>query len=126
MIVHDHAETPSAITLKSASTIAEITVVRGLGRRFGLFHGKRHPAELGPGEVGAFLRHFRSGSCPRVCVDTRRRFDPRCSTTVCDVQMPGLDDVAIASTNKKLPVVLTLEQEVRRLFGGLRAECKAW
>ena len=34
---------------------------------------------------------------------------------VLDIQMPGLDDVAIARTNKKLPVVLTLT-DVRRLF----------
>ncbi len=27
-------------------------------RRFILFHGKRHPREMGEGEVGAFLSHL--------------------------------------------------------------------
>jgi len=27
-------------------------------RRFILFHGKRHPAEMGPAEVGAFLTYL--------------------------------------------------------------------
>ena len=27
-------------------------------RRFIVFHGKRHPAEMGAGEVGAFLTHL--------------------------------------------------------------------
>jgi integrase len=33
-------------------------VLRGLGQAFILFHGKRHPAEMGAAEVGDFLTHL--------------------------------------------------------------------
>lgn len=85
-------------------------------RRFILFHGKRHPAELGAREVGDFLSHLAVDRHVSASTQTQARsallFLYR---RVLDVQLPWLDDVAAARTNKKLPVVLTMT-EVRQLL----------
>ena len=121
VIVHDHAETPSAITLISASTIAEMrrtwtgSPVRPLPRQ-APSRGAR------PGRGMAFLRHF-AVDC-RVSASTQTQLrSALLYRPVLDIQMPGLDGAAIARTNKRLPVVLT-PLIVRRLFEQ-RAECKA-
>ena len=45
------------IRLKHYSIRTEDTYVEWT-RRFILFHGKRHPREMGPGEVESFLTHL--------------------------------------------------------------------
>jgi hypothetical protein len=51
-------------------------------KRFILFHGKRHPQEMGAAEVGAFLTHLavegmyplqpKTKRCPRCCFCIKR------------------------------------------------------
>lgn len=85
-------------------------------RRFVLFQGKRHPAELGAREVGDFLSHLAVDRHVSASTQTQARsallFLYR---RVLDVQLPWLDDVAAARLDRKLPVVLTAT-EVRRLL----------
>jgi integron integrase len=86
-------------------------------RRFIHFHGKRHPRELGAGEVGDFLSHLAVDRHVSASTQTQARsallFLYR---RVLDIQMPWLEEVAAARAAKKLPVVLTAT-EVRRLLG---------
>ena len=85
-------------------------------RRFVLFHGKRHPAELGAREVGDFLSHLAVDRKVSASTQTQARsallFLYR---RVLAVQLPWLDEVIAARIDKKLPVVLTITQ-VRRLL----------
>ena len=85
-------------------------------RRFIVFHGKRHPAQLGAPEVADFLSHLAVARRVSASTQTQARsallFLYR---RVLDVQMPWLDEIATARTDKKLPVVLTAT-EVRRLL----------
>jgi integron integrase len=85
-------------------------------RRFILFHGKRHPQDLGAREVGDFLSHLAVERHVSASTQTQARsallFLYR---RVLDVQLPWLDEVAAARMDKKLPVVLTAT-EVRRLL----------
>ena len=85
-------------------------------RRFILFHGKRHPQDLGAREVGDFLSHLAVDRHVSASTQTQARsallFLYR---RVLGVQLPWLDEVAAARLDKKLPVVLTAT-EVRRLL----------
>ena len=85
-------------------------------RRFILFHGKRHPQDLGAREVGDFLSHLAVDRHVSASTQTQARsallFLYR---RVLDVQLPWLDEVAAARLDKKLPVVLTTT-EVHRLL----------
>ena len=88
-------------------------------RRFILFHGKRHPREMGAPEVEAFLSHLA----------TARRVSPSTQNQalsallflyreVMEVELPRLDGVVHAKRPKHIPVVLT-ESEVRALLAQL-------
>jgi integron integrase len=90
----------------------------GWARRFILFHGKRHPGEMGAGEVRDFLSHMSSER--NVSASTQNQAKSALLFLYKDVlgiELPWLDEVISAKAAKRLPVVLT-QTEVRRLLGG--------
>jgi Phage integrase, N-terminal SAM-like domain len=80
-------------------------------RRFIFFHDKRHPAEMGPAEIAAFLSSLAVRD--KVAASTQNQ---ALSTLlflyrdVLGVELPGLDDVVWAKRPQYLPVVLTREE----------------
>ena len=88
-------------------------------RRFVLFHGKRHPREMGPVEVTAFLTHLaRDG---RVAASTQNQALSALLFLyrhVLDSPLPWLDDVERARRPARLPTVLTIS-EVKAVLGAL-------
>lgn len=77
-------------------------------KRFILFHGKRHPKDLGAAEVGDFLTHLAVDG--NVSASTQNQalsallFLYR---EVLGVELPWLDDVVRAKKPQRLPTVLT-------------------
>jgi len=89
-------------------------------KRYIVFHGKRHPAELGAGEV----RHFLSWlACDReVSAPTQAQALAAILFLyrhVLNADLPWVDNVVRARRPKHLPVVLT-RAEVRRILAELR------
>lgn len=90
-------------------------------KRFVLFHGKQHPATLGPIEVEAFLTHLAVDR--NVAAATRNQARSALLFLYKDVlgiELPWLDDVEHAMGPTRLPVVLTRDevaQVVRELDG---------
>lgn len=85
-------------------------------KRFILFHGKRHPADMGAAEVGAFLTHLAVDR--QVSASTQNQAKSAILylyKEVLQVQLPWLDEVVQAKAPKRLPVVLT-PSEVRDLL----------
>lgn len=85
-------------------------------KRFILFHGKRHPADMGAAEVGAFLTHLAVER--QVSASTQNQAKSAILylyKEVLQVQLPWLDEVVQAKAPKRLPVVLT-PSEVRDLL----------
>jgi len=82
-------------------------------RRFILFHGKRHPRELGSEEVTAFLSYLAVKR--RVSANTQNQALAGLLylyRVVLELDLPWLDDVVRAKKPQRLPVVLTrLETE---------------
>lgn len=85
-------------------------------RRFIVFHGKRHPKELGAAEVAAFLTHLAverqvapatQGQAKSAILFLYRM--------VLKVHLPWLEEIVAARTGRRLPVVLTAS-EVRSLL----------
>jgi integron integrase len=85
-------------------------------RRFIVFHGKRHPVDLGAAEVASFLTHLA----------VQRNVSPSTQNqaksallflyrVVLEVQLPWLDEIVPAKDQRRLPVVLT-PAEVRSLL----------
>ncbi len=86
-------------------------------KRFIFFHGKRHPAGMGPEEVNAFLSHLAVEG--RVSASTQAL----CSLLflyrhVLDDPLPWLDEIVRARRKERVPLVLT-RGEVRRLLGAM-------
>ncbi|WP_029888494.1 integron integrase [Polycyclovorans algicola] len=85
-------------------------------RRYILFHGKRHPAEMGAVEVTAFLTHLAVDRSVSPSTQNQARaallFLYR---QVLEVELPWLDEVVAAKDRKRLPVVLT-QREVGSLL----------
>lgn len=88
-------------------------------RRFILFHGNRHPADLGAAEVEAFLTHLAvdhkvapatQGQALNALLFLYRR--------VLGIELPWLDQIVKAKKPSRLPVVLSPE-EVRALLAEL-------
>ena len=77
-------------------------------RRFILFHGKRHPQEMGVAEVEAFLTHL---AVERgVAASTQNQAKAALLFLYREVlgeQLPWLDGVVSAKASRRLPVVLT-------------------
>lgn len=85
-------------------------------RRFILFHGKRHPADMGAAEVAAFLTHLAVER--QVSASTQNQAKSAILylyKEVLQVPMPWLNEVVQAKAPKRLPVVLT-PSEVRDLL----------
>ena len=78
-------------------------------KRFILFHGKRHPRDLGPAEVEAFLTHLAVEG--NVSVSTQNQAKSALLflyREVLEIELPWLDKVTQAKVPKRLPVVLTV------------------
>jgi integron integrase len=91
----------------------------GWVRRFVRFHGMRHPAELPPSSVAAFLSHLANES--RVSASTQSQALSALLFLYRDVLQKDfgwLDGVVRAKRPKRLPVVLSPD-EVRSLLGQL-------
>ncbi len=85
-------------------------------RRFIIFNDKRHPSEMGPSEVAAFLTHLAVDR--RVAPSTQSQAKSAILflyRVVLNAQLPWLDDVVAAKQARRLPVVLTVS-EVRTLL----------
>src|SRR5882672_4934026 len=89
-------------------------------RRFILFHGKRHPRDLGPREVEAFLTHLAVKG--RVSASTQNQAKSAILflfREAIDRELPWLEGVVAARTSQRLPVVLSLE-EADAVLGRMR------
>lgn len=86
-------------------------------RRFILFHGKRHPLDMGAAEIEAFLTHL--AVVGNVAASTQNQALAALLFLYREVLLmgaPWLDKVVRAKRPKHLPVVLT-QQEVRAVLG---------
>ena len=88
-------------------------------RRFIIFHGKRHPSDLGAADVEGFL------TAPavrrRVAASTQNQAKAALLflyREVLDVELPWLDGIQKAKSSARLPIVLTRE-EVGRVLARL-------
>jgi integron integrase len=89
-------------------------------RRFILFHGKRHPRDMGKREVEAFLTHLAVNR--RVAPSTQNQALAAILflyQKVLEMELPWLEDAVRAKTVRRVPVVLSVG-EVKRLFMHLR------
>src|SRR2546426_4513071 len=95
-------------------------------RRYILFHGKRHPAEMGALEVTSFLTSLAVDG--HVAASTQNQalsallFLYR---DVLEVDLPWLDGVVRAKRSARLPVVLTRD-EVRAVLQRLEGAPDSW
>lgn len=100
----------AAIRVRQYSRATEKSY-QGWVKRFILFHGKRHPAEMGKREIEAFLTHLA----------VNRAVSPATQNQalqallflykqVLEVEMPWLEDVVRAKPKRRLPVVLSTRQ----------------
>lgn len=108
-----------ALRVRQYSLATERNYLRWV-QRFVLFHGKRHPEQMGKEEIEAFLTYLA----------VRRAVSPSTQNQalqallflyrhVLDVDLPWLDDVVRAKPRRRVPVVLSIS-EVRALL----AECR--
>ena len=98
-------------------------------RRFVIFHGKRHPSELGAAEVEAFLTSLAVQA--RVAASTQNQAKSALLflyKEVLGTELPWLDSIEKARASVRLPVVLTRDEVshvlarldgVQRLIGAL-------
>jgi integron integrase len=85
-------------------------------KRFILFHGKRHPQEMGAAEVEAFLSHLAVNRS--VSASTQNQAKSALLflyKEVLAMELPWLDNVSQARVSRRLPVVLTRD-EVRAVL----------
>ena len=95
------------LRVKHCSIRTELAYV-GWVRRFILFHGKRHPRELGAADVEAFLTHLAVDRA--VSVSTQNQAKSALLFLYRDVlglRLPWLDGLTAAPVRRRLPVVLT-------------------
>ena len=88
-------------------------------RRFILFHNKRHPKEMGAGELRDFLSHLAVDR--NVSASTQNQAKSALLFLygqVLKIELPWLEEVISAKTAKRLPVVLT-QVEVRNLLNAM-------
>ena len=88
-------------------------------RRYIVFHKLRHPQDLGPDEVAAFLTHLAVDRDVAAATQNQAKsallFLYR---VVLNVALPWLDEIVAAKDGRRLPVVLT-SSEVRSLLDEL-------
>jgi integron integrase len=88
-------------------------------KRFILFHDKRHPKDMGAGEVEAFLTHLAVRG--KVAASTQNQAKSAILFLykhVLETELPWLDNVTQAKTPQRLPVVLT-HKEVQGVLAKL-------
>ena len=88
-------------------------------RRYVKFHGRRHPRDLGPAEVEAFLSHLAVAA--KVGASTQNQALQALLFLyrhVLGIELPWLENVTRASRPRRLPVVLSVA-EVRSLLAQL-------
>jgi len=88
-------------------------------RRFILFHGKKHPQNMGGKEIEAFLSHLAVER--NVAASTQAQAKAALLflyKEVLDIDLPWLDEIITAKVSRRLPVVLT-QREVAALLGEL-------
>ena len=109
----------AAIRVRQYSLATERSYLQWV-RRFILFHGKRHPGEMGKEQVEAFLTYLavRRGVSPSTQNQALQAllFLYR---NVLEVDLPWLDDVVRAKPRRRVPVVLSVS-EVKAML----AECR--
>ena len=91
-------------------------------RQFILFHGKRHPAEMGEAEVGEFLTHLAVER--NVAASTQNQALSALLflyKVVLDRPLDGIDGLTRAKRPERLPVVFTRE-EVRAVLARLQGD----
>lgn len=106
------------IRLKHYSIRTEEAYVQWV-KRYILFHGKRHPSELGAPDVEAFLTHL--AVADNVSASTQNQARSALLFLYKEVlgqQLPWLDNVEQAQKPRRLPTVLD-NDEVRTLLGQL-------
>jgi integron integrase len=80
-------------------------------RRFVVFHGRRHPRELGHGHVEAFLTHLAvEGNVAAATQNQAKSALLFLYKEVLGAELPWLDGVESAKRPRRLPVVLTPEE----------------
>ena len=107
------------IRLKHYSIRTEQTYIDWV-RRFILFHGKRHPAEMGKLELEAFLTDLAVAG--KVSASTQNQAKSALLFLyrhVLNIDLPWLENVEQAKAPKRLPVVMTAA-EVRRVLDRMR------
>ncbi|MGY6554187.1 MAG: integron integrase [Wenzhouxiangella sp.] len=108
-------EMRDAIRARHFSYRTEETYVHWV-RRFILFHGKRHPAEMGKREIEAYLtqlavdRHVAAATQNLALSAILFLY-----RQVLEIELPWLDDVVRAKRPARIPVVLSVD-EVRRIL----------
>ena len=88
-------------------------------RRYILFHDKRHPKDLGAGDVRDFLSHLAVDR--NVAASTQNQAKSALLflyREVLHINLPWLDEVVAAKMSKRLPVVLT-QTETRHLLNAM-------
>ena len=88
-------------------------------RRYVKFHGRRHPRDMGPAEVEAFLTHLAVSA--KVGASTQNQALQALLFLyrhVLGIELPWLENVTRASRPRRLPVVLSVA-EVRSLLAQL-------
>ena len=109
-----------AITARHYSHRTEKSYV-GWIRRFVLFHGRRHPAEMGEAEITAFLSALATRS--HVSASTQNqateRLDLSLSHRAAGKEIDWLNGIVRAKRPVRLPVVLT-RQEVRAILNQMQ------
>ncbi len=95
-------------------------------RRFILFHGKRHPAEMAESEINKFLNHLAIGK--NVAASTQNQ--ALCAILFLYRQVlkksVGELDLVWAKKSKRVPVVLTPEEVVAILQGECKEQNSYW
>jgi integrase len=91
-------------------------------RRYILFHGKRHPREMGEVEINGFLTHLAVEGQVSASTQTQAL----CALlflyrTVLEKEVGELEGLVRAKRRRKLPVVLTVE-EVKKILSSLERE----
>lgn len=100
----------SDLRVKHYSTRTEKAYIDWI-RRFILFHGKRHPTEMGEKEISAFLTHLAVER--HVAASTQNQ--AFCALLflyqqVLQLKLDFIDDVARVKRPAKIPVVFTREE----------------
>jgi len=93
-------------------------------KRYILFHGKRHPREMGELEITAYLTYLATER--HVAASTQNQALSALLflyKEVLDMDLPWLADVVRAKRPVRVPVVLTL-QEIRQLLSRVRGKAK--